>query len=143
MVRYLRADATSLSDEDIRDIINAKDLMNRASEIMARKYKISPWRVYQIWRGEHPPIAPILINNTSALPFTAGNLAVPAPAPKERPEGNSERPEGANNTAGNLAVSGGIEMIEIKDDELKAFYERETQRGQKNIERFTHDLSTH
>jgi hypothetical protein len=32
--------------------------------------------------------------------------------------------------------SKGVEMIEIKDDDLKAFYERETQRGQKNIERF-------
>ena len=34
------------------------------------------------------------------------------------------------------AESAGAEMIEIKDDDLKAFYERETQRGQKNIERF-------
>ena len=109
MVRYLRSDATSLSDEDIRDIINAKDIMNRASEIMAKKYKISPRRVYQIWRGEHPPIAPILVNNTSASTFTTGNLAV----------------------TGDAAA----EMIEIKDDDLKAFYERETQRGQINIER--------
>jgi len=126
-VRYLRSDATSLSDEDIRDIINAKDLMNRASEIMAKKYKISPRRVYQIWRGEHPPIAPILVNNTSAPTFTAGNLTA------------------SSSTARNLAVPGdtATEMIEIKDDDLKAFYERETHRGQKNIERFTHDLSTH
>ena len=93
MVRYLRSDATSLSDEDIRDIINAKNLMNRASEVMAKKYKISPRRVYQIWRGEHPPTAPVF------------------------------DPTGT-----------GAEMIEIKDDDLKAFYERETQRGQKNIE---------
>src|SRR6202012_4599338 len=95
MVRYLRSDATSLSDEDIRDIINAKDLMNRASEIMAKKYKISPRRVYQIWRGEHPPIAPILVNNTSTPTFTARKLAAPAP---------SERPGGASSTAGKLAA---------------------------------------
>src|ERR671929_1690696 len=56
MVRFLRSDATSLSDKDIQDIINAKNIMKRASEAMATKYKISTRRVYQIWRGEHPPI---------------------------------------------------------------------------------------
>src|SRR5947209_7278957 len=96
MVRYLRSDATSLSDEDIWDIINAKDLMNRASEVMAKKYKISPQQVYQIWRKEHPPIAPMLANDA------ADESSAPLP---------------------------------IKDDDLKAFYERETQQGQKNIER--------
>ena len=126
MARYLRSDATSLSNEDIQDIINAKDLMNRASEIMAKKYKISPRRVYQIWRGEHPPIAPILVNNVFA-----GNLAVLSST--ATPPGRSEFPPGRAKSAG--AESAGAEMIEIKDDDLKAFYERETQRGQKNIER--------
>lgn len=56
MVRYLRSDATPLSDKDIQDIINAKNTMKRASEAMAIKYKISSRRVYQIWRGIHPPI---------------------------------------------------------------------------------------
>ena|SRR5918912_334136 len=56
MVRFLRSDATPLSDKDIQDIINAKNIMKRASEAMATKYKISTRRVYQIWREEHPPI---------------------------------------------------------------------------------------
>jgi hypothetical protein len=106
MARYLRSDATSLSDEDIRDIINAKNLMNRASEVMAKKYKISPRRVYQIWRGEHPPTAPIFDPTSTEC---SSSFGMP------------QRGKGA-------------EMIEIKDDDLKAFYERETQRGQKNIE---------
>jgi hypothetical protein len=106
MVRYLRSDATSLSDEDIRDIINAKDLMNRASEVMAKKYKISPRRVYQIWRGEHPPTAPV-------FDITGTEHSNSFKAPQRGKE---------------------AEMIEIKDDDLKAFYERETQRGKKNIE---------
>lgn len=58
MVRYLRSDATHLSDKDIQEIINAKNTMKRASEVMAAKYKISSRRVYQIWRGVHPPIDP-------------------------------------------------------------------------------------
>src|SRR5581483_1138048 len=108
MVRYLQSDATSLSDEDIRDIINAKDLMNRASEVMAKKYKISPQRVYQIWRGEHPSIAPMLEHSMPVASKTE----------------SSERPNGV-----------GAEMIEIiKNDDLKAFYERETQWSKKNIE---------
>ncbi|CAG8855986.1 25986_t:CDS:1, partial [Gigaspora margarita] len=33
-----------------------KNSMKRAPEAMANKYKISIRRVYQIWRGVHPPI---------------------------------------------------------------------------------------
>ncbi|CAG8542899.1 10290_t:CDS:2, partial [Dentiscutata heterogama] len=40
-VRYLRSDATSLSDDNIQDIINTRNSMKRASEAMASKYKIS------------------------------------------------------------------------------------------------------
>jgi hypothetical protein len=58
MNRYLRSDATRLSEKDIQDIIDAKNSMKRASEVMASKYKISSRRVYQIWRGVHPPIDP-------------------------------------------------------------------------------------
>jgi len=56
MLRYLRSDATPLSTENIQDIIKAKNSMKRAPEAMANKYKISTRRVYQIWRGVHPPI---------------------------------------------------------------------------------------
>ncbi|CAG8656995.1 4871_t:CDS:2, partial [Diversispora eburnea] len=45
-------------DDDIQDIINARNSMKRASEAMAIKYKISTRRVYQIWRENHPPIDP-------------------------------------------------------------------------------------
>jgi hypothetical protein len=56
MLRYLRSDATPLSTENIQDIIKAKNSMKWAPEAMANKYKISTRRVYQIWRGVHPPI---------------------------------------------------------------------------------------
>jgi len=58
MVQFLRSDATGLSDNDIQDINNARNSMKRASEVMVNKYKISSQRVYQIWRGAHPPIDP-------------------------------------------------------------------------------------
>jgi len=58
IIRYLRSDATPLSDDNIQDIINARNSMKRASEAMAIKYKISTRRVYQIWRETHPPIDP-------------------------------------------------------------------------------------
>ncbi|CAG8652852.1 4238_t:CDS:1 [Paraglomus occultum] len=58
IIRYLRSDATPLSDNNIQDIINARNSMKRASEAMAIKYKISTRRVYQIWRETHPPIDP-------------------------------------------------------------------------------------
>ena len=58
MNRYLRSDATRLSEKEIQDIISAKNSMKRASEVMANKYKISSQWVYQIWRGVHLPINP-------------------------------------------------------------------------------------
>lgn len=68
MLRYLRSDATHLSAEDIQDIIKAKNSMKRASEVMANKYKISTWRVYQIWRGAYPSIDPKDIKPLSEEP---------------------------------------------------------------------------
>ncbi|CAG8444199.1 7642_t:CDS:2 [Dentiscutata heterogama] len=47
-VRYLQSDATPLSDDNIQDIINARNSIKHASEAMASKYKISTRRVYQI-----------------------------------------------------------------------------------------------
>ncbi|CAG8816515.1 6342_t:CDS:1, partial [Dentiscutata erythropus] len=38
---YLHSDATPLSTENIQNIIKAKNLMKRAPEAMANKYKIS------------------------------------------------------------------------------------------------------
>ena len=55
MRRYLRSDATPLSPEAYCDIIDAKGKKN-ISSVLAKKYKISSRRVYQIWRGqEYPP----------------------------------------------------------------------------------------
>ena len=55
MRRYLRSDATLLLPETYSDIINAKGKKN-ISPVLAKKYKISSQRVYQIWRGqEYPP----------------------------------------------------------------------------------------
>ncbi|CAB4378495.1 unnamed protein product [Rhizophagus irregularis] len=68
MLWYLHSDATHLSAEDIQDIIKAKNSMKRASEAMANKYKISTRRVYQIWRGTHPPIDPKYIKPISEEP---------------------------------------------------------------------------
>jgi hypothetical protein len=37
--------------------------MKRASEVMAKKYKISSRRVYRIWRGQEHPPDPLLKQN--------------------------------------------------------------------------------
>ena len=56
MRRYLRSDATLLLPEAYSDIINAKGKKN-ILPVLAKKYKISSRRVYQIWREqEYPPL---------------------------------------------------------------------------------------
>ncbi|CAG8536777.1 2875_t:CDS:1, partial [Dentiscutata erythropus] len=73
IVRYLRSDATPLSDDNIQDIINARNSMKRASEAMAIKYKISTRRVYQIWRDNHPPIDP---REVVSQPINIGSISL-------------------------------------------------------------------
>ncbi|CAG8726862.1 6158_t:CDS:2, partial [Funneliformis caledonium] len=68
IIGYLRSDVTPLSAEDIQDINKAINLIKRASEVMANKYKISTRRVYQIWREAHPPIDPKDIKPLSEEP---------------------------------------------------------------------------
>ncbi|RHZ87119.1 hypothetical protein Glove_40g45 [Diversispora epigaea] len=72
IIRYLRSDATPLSDDNIQDIINARNSMKRASEAMAIKYKISTRRVYQIWRENHPPIDP---REVVSQPINIGSIS--------------------------------------------------------------------
>jgi len=57
MPRYLRSDATLLSSEAIREIIDARGTKNALS-ILAKKYKISNNRIYKIWRGQEHPMDP-------------------------------------------------------------------------------------
>jgi DNA invertase Pin-like site-specific DNA recombinase len=63
MRRYLRSDATPLSSEDVQDIIKAKNSMKRASEVIAKKYKISSRWVYRIWREQEHSPDPLLKQN--------------------------------------------------------------------------------
>lgn len=110
MVRFLRSDATHLSDKDIQDIINARNTMKRASEAMATKYKISTRRVYQIWRGINPPI----------------DTSVPVTIKSERSV-HSNRAEMIQISAENT-----INSQEL--NELDKFYNKEVERFEKNKE---------
>ncbi|CAI2196299.1 12323_t:CDS:2 [Funneliformis geosporum] len=78
MLQYLCSDATPLSAKDIQDIIKAKNSTNRALEVMVSKYKISTWRVYQIWRGAHPLIDPKDIKSLSEEPGSYQQANPPA-----------------------------------------------------------------
>jgi len=49
--KYYRAGATYLSPEAIEDIRQARGSIPNASKVMAKKYKIGPQRVYDIWRS--------------------------------------------------------------------------------------------
>ncbi|CAG8710954.1 14698_t:CDS:2, partial [Funneliformis caledonium] len=73
MRRYLRSDATLLSPETYSDIINAKGKKN-ISPVLAKKYKISSRKVYQIWRGQEYP--PRQIAHSTNAPDTPDTLRI-------------------------------------------------------------------
>ena len=122
MVRYLRSDATCLSDKDIQDIINARNSMKRASEVMANKYKISSRRVYQIWRGVHPQIDPTEVKKTKSThtlePFQSQSV--------QKEKENSP-------TRGAVRDTKSKRTGTTSDDHIsKAHYEKEARRDEKN-----------
>ena len=88
MVRVrIKSDAPLFSAEDYSYIMQCRDIKPRYKILkeLLDKYKTSSKHIYQIWRGEHPPITPILVNNVFA-----GNSAVPSStaAPPGRSEGD-------------------------------------------------------
>ncbi|GES84375.1 hypothetical protein GLOIN_2v1763803 [Rhizophagus clarus] len=143
MIRYLRSDATRLSSKDIQDIIKAKNSMKRASEAMANKYKISIRRVYQIWRGVHLQIDPKDIKPFSEEPDTY-QQADPV-------ECNVVLRNKVKKTGGKKTKSKSVHISEspviqtplasisskslnISNEKLGAFYEKEDKRGEKVTE---------
>ena len=148
MLWYLRSNATSLSAEDIQDIIKAKNSMKRASEAMANKYKISSRRVYQIWRGVHPQIDPKDINPFSEEPGS--------PQQADIVECNVISGSKVKKTGGKKTKSKSVHISEsaviqtllaskslnISNEELEAFYEKEDKRDRKITEEVNKILAT-
>ncbi|CAB5202207.1 uncharacterized protein OCT59_013441 [Rhizophagus irregularis] len=151
MLRYLRSDATPLSAEDIQDIIKAKNSMKRASEAMANKYKISSRRVYQIWRGAHPQIDPKDINRFSEEP---GSPQQADPVECNVISGSKVKKFRGKKTKSKSVRISELPVIQtplasisskslnISNEELKAFCEKEDKRGEKITEEMNRILAT-
>ena len=148
MLQYLRSDATPLSAEDIQDIIKAKNSMKRASETMANKYKILSQRVYQIWRGVHLQIDPKDINPFSEEPGS--------PQQADIVECNVISGSKVKKTGGKKTKTKSVRISEsaviqtplaskslnISNEELEAFYEKEDKRDRKITEEVNKILAT-
>jgi hypothetical protein len=148
MLRYLRSDATPLSAEDIQDIIKAKNSMKRASEAMANKYKISSRRVYQIWRGVYPQIDPKDINPFSEEPGSPQQADI---VECNVISGSKVKKTGGKKTkskSARISESAVIQTplasksLNISNEELEAFYEKEDKRDRKITEEVNKILAT-
>jgi hypothetical protein len=53
--QFRRADATKLSEENIKHIISLRNTIPNSAKFAANKYKISTTRVYQIWNSTIKP----------------------------------------------------------------------------------------
>jgi len=148
----LRSDATCLSDKDIQDIINARNSMKQASEVIANKYKISSRRVYQIWRGAHPPIDPA---KGTVKDITSGNKGsqnqVKKTEVKKTKSTHTSEPFQSQSVQKGKEISparGAIRDTKSKstgttsdDHLLNALFEKEAKRGEKNKINGTHLLT--
>ncbi|RGB32331.1 hypothetical protein C1646_762975 [Rhizophagus diaphanus] len=151
MLQYLRSDATSLSAENIQDIIKAKNSMKRASEAMANKYKISSRRVYQIWRGAHPQIDPKDINPFSKKP---GSPQQADPVECNVISGSKVKKIGGKKTKSKSVriskspiirtpiASISSKSLNMSNEELEAFCEKENKRGEKITKEMNRILAT-
>ncbi|PKC54173.1 hypothetical protein RhiirA1_477838 [Rhizophagus irregularis] len=122
--------------------------MKRASEAMANKYKISSRRVYQIWRGVHPQIDPKDINPFSEEPGS--------PQQADIVECNVISGSKVKKTGGKKTKSKSVRISEsaviqtplaskslnISNEELEAFYEKEDTRDRKITEEVNKILAT-
>ncbi|CAG8733372.1 11381_t:CDS:1 [Dentiscutata erythropus] len=151
MLRYLRSDATPLSPEDIQDIIKAKNSMKRASEAMANKYKISTRRVYQIWRGVHPPTDPKDMFSIPKFPdsdqvrsgsldtdllqphYIESNIILGSKAKKTGGKKPKSKSAGISELSiiQNQLTPESSEILNISKEDLNAFYEKEAIRDEK------------
>src|SRR3954463_6073783 len=50
--RYMRSDATKLSSADYENIMQYRDMKSKLLEQLRKKFHISTFRLYQIWRGQ-------------------------------------------------------------------------------------------
>ena len=144
MLQYLHSDATPLSAEDIQDIIKAKNSTKRASEVMANKYKISSRRVYQIWRGAHPPINPKDIKPLSEEPGSyqqadlmecnviSGSKVKKTGGKKLKSKSvRISEPSITQNQPTPTSLEGS-EGLNISREDLNAYYKKEDTRNEKN-----------
>jgi len=108
---------------------------------MASKYKISSWRVYQIWRGAHPPIDSKDIKPLSEKPGSyqqvnpvGCNVISGSKVKKTRGKKTKSKPVHASGLPVILTQLASInsEGLNINDKELDAFYEKEARRDEKN-----------
>ncbi|CAB5190932.1 unnamed protein product [Rhizophagus irregularis] len=123
MLRYLRSDATPLSAEDIQDIIKAKNSMKRASEAMANKYKISS-------RQQADPVECNVISGSKVKKFGGKKT-------KSKSVRISELPVIQTPLASISSKS-----LNISNEELEAFCEKEDKRGEKITEEMNRILAT-
>jgi hypothetical protein len=126
--------------------------MKRASEVMANKYKISSRRVYQIWRGAHPPIDPSegTVKDITSESKRSQNQEKKTEVKKTRFTHTSESSQFQSAQKGKeiSPARGAVRDTKskstgiISDDHiLNAFYEREARRSEKNKINGTHLLT--
>ena len=146
--RYMRSDATKLSSADYEDIMQYRDMKSKPLDQLRKKFHVSTSRLYQIWRGQEVGRVEW---NYSAVPlsYPSTNVIDKQDVPEVSVECNIISGSKVKKTRGKKTKSKSIripespviqipltlvssEGLNINDEELGAFYEKETRKEKIN-----------
>ena len=153
--RYMRADATKLSSADYEDIMQYRDMKSKPLEQLRKKFHISTSRLYQIWRGQEVGRVEW---NYSAVPlsYSSKNNIDRQDIPEAPVECITIAESGEKKTGGKKTKSKSVHIsgspviqiplasksLNISDEELGVYYEKEDKRDRKFMEKVNRILTT-
>ncbi|GET62098.1 hypothetical protein GLOIN_2v1763803 [Rhizophagus irregularis DAOM 181602=DAOM 197198] len=129
--RYMCSDTTKLSSADYEDIMQYRDMKSKPLEELRKKFHISTSRLYQIWRGRRQDIPAV-------------------PAECITVESKVKKTEGKKTKSKSVRISESAviqtplasKSLNISNEELVAFYEKEDKRDRKITEEVNRILAT-
>ncbi|RGB25479.1 hypothetical protein C1646_771681 [Rhizophagus diaphanus] len=158
--RYMRSDATKLSSADYEDIMQYQDMKSKPLKELRKKFHISTSRLYQIWRGQEVgrvewnysavPLSYSSKNNIDRqdIPETLAECITTAESKVKKAGGKKTKSKSVHISGSPIiqtlltSAPSRKESLNISNEELGAFYEKENKRDRKITEELNRILAT-
>ncbi|RIA84442.1 hypothetical protein C1645_742317 [Glomus cerebriforme] len=153
--RYMHSDATKLSSADYKDIMQYRDMKSKPLEELRKKFHISTSRLYQIWRGQEVgrvewnysavPLSYSSKNNIDRQDISETLAECITTAESKVKKAGRKKTKSKSVHISELPVIQTpltSKSLNISNEELGAFYEKEDKRDRKITEELNRILAT-